>query len=179
MQKKLILDSQYLAITTQRLCHQLIENHGDFNKSALLGLQPRGIFFAERIKEGLEQILDKKILLGYLDITFYRDDFRRADKPLKPNTTKIDFLIENQQVIIIDDVLYTGRTVRAAMDAMMAFGRPNKVELLTLIDRKYTRNLPVQADYVGKAVNTLDSQRIRVELTEQGFEEDNIWLTYE
>jgi pyrimidine operon attenuation protein/uracil phosphoribosyltransferase len=111
-----------------------------------------------------------------LDITFFRDDFRRREKPLSANTTKIDFLIEGKKVVLIDDVLYTGRTVRAALDAMLAFGRPESVDCLVLIDRKYTRNLPIEANYIGKAVHTLEKQRVKVELREQGFEQDSVWL---
>ena len=152
------------------------ENHQDFSESVILGLQPRGIYLAERIVARLNDILSTDIPLGYLDTTFYRDDFRRRDQPLKPNETKVPFIIENKKVILIDDVLYTGRSVRAALDAMIAFGRPTKVEFLVLIDRLYTREIPVEANYIGKKVNTLQSQKVLVELSEQGSEEDNIWL---
>ncbi len=175
MQKRLLLDPKRLAITIDRLCHQLIEIHQDFSDSVILGMQPRGIYLAQRIVERLEKLLDKKIPLGYLDITFYRDDFRRRDQPLHPNETKVPFIIEDKRVILIDDVLYTGRSVRAALDAMTAFGRPHEIELLVLIDRLYTREIPVQATYIGKKVNTIASQRVQVELQEQG-SEDNIWL---
>lgn len=176
MEKKLILGSQLLEITLSRLCQELIENHQDFSESVILGLQPRGIFLANRIQKKLKENIDFKIPVGYLDVTFFRDDFRRRDIPLKANATKVDFVIEGKKVILIDDVLYTGRTVRAALDAMTAFGRPQKVELLALIDRKYSRDLPIEPNYVGKDVNTIQSQRILVEWREQGFEEDNIWL---
>ena len=176
MQKRLILNNPLLDIMLNRLCQQLIENHGDFSDSVLLGLQPRGVVLAERIKSKLETLLQKEIKLGYLDATFFRDDFRRRDSPLKPNATKVPFVIEGKQVILIDDVLATGRMVRAALDAMQAFGRPNKVELLSLINRRYNRDLPIQPDYVGQRVNTLDSQNILVEWTEQGHTEDQIWL---
>ncbi|EAY31946.1 bifunctional pyr operon transcriptional regulator/uracil phosphoribosyltransferase PyrR [Microscilla marina] len=174
MEKRLIFDNQLINITISRLCHELIENHQSFDNSAILGLQPRGIFLAERLRQRLQDITRQKIALGYLDVTFYRDDFRRSD--IKANATKIDFVVEGREVILVDDVLYTGRTVRAAMDAMTAFGRPEKVELLTLIDRKYTRHLPVEANYVGRQVNTLQSQRIKVEWKEQGAAQDSIWL---
>lgn len=176
MQKKLILDSDLLDITLSRLCQQLIENHNDFTESAILGMQPRGIYLAELIHQKLEKALRKKIDLGYLDVTFHRDDFRRREIPVKANETRVPFLIENRNVVLIDDVLFTGRTVRAAMDAMIAFGRPKKVELLVLIDRKYNRDLPIAPDYVGKAVNTLASQRVQVEWQAQGNKQNKIWL---
>jgi pyrimidine operon attenuation protein/uracil phosphoribosyltransferase len=174
MQKKLILDSDLLNITLDRLCQELIENHADFSNSVLLGMQPRGIFLAEWIHEKLS-VRAKTIPLGYLDATFHRDDFRRREIPAKASETKVPFLIEGKKVILIDDVLYTGRTVRAALDAMIAFGRPEKVELLVLIDRKHTRELPIAADYVGKYVDTLDSQRVLVEL-DAGHKHNKIWL---
>ncbi len=175
MQKRLLLDKNLLQITISRLCQHLIENHGNFSQSAILGLQPRGIYLAERIKNELERILKVTIPIGYLDTTFHRDDFRRKGQQLKPNQTKVPFIIEDKKVILIDDVLFTGRTVRAALDAMTMFGRPSKVELLVLIDRMYSRDIPVEANYIGRKVNTLPSQRVLVELKEQG-KEDNIWL---
>jgi pyrimidine operon attenuation protein / uracil phosphoribosyltransferase len=176
MQKRLILSNPLLDITLNRLCQQLIENHGDFAESVILGLQPRGIYFAERITRRLKEITSLEIKLGYLDATFYRDDFRRRDTPLKPNATKVPFVIEEKKVVLIDDVLATGRMVRAALDAMQAFGRPQKVELMCLINRRYERDIPIQPDYTGIRVNTLDTQRVLVEWTEQGSEEDRIWL---
>lgn len=174
--RKQIIDQSLLEITVNRLCHQLIESHGDFSNSVIIGLQPRGIFLAHRLAKRLEDFSKKAIQLGYLDITFYRDDFRRRETPLKANSTKIDFTIEDKKIILVDDVLFTGRSVRAALDAMNAFGRPKKVELLVLINRKYTRHLPVEPDYVGKSVNTLSSQRVQVEWKDQGFKKDGIWL---
>ena len=175
-QKRLILSSPLLEIVISRLAQEVIENHQNFHDSVLLGMQPRGIYFAERLTRELNRALDKKIPLGYLDATFYRDDFRRRDSPLRPNTTHVPFLIENKNVILIDDVLATGRMVRAALDAMTAFGRPRKVELLVLIDRRYNRDLPIKPDYTGMRVNTLESQRVLVEWTEQGAEADRIWM---
>jgi len=177
MHKRLLFDSQLLEATIKRLCQQLIEVHESFEQSVLMGLQPRGIFLAERIKKELSEILDKEVHLGYLDPTFHRDDFRRRDAPITPSQTKIPFTIENQNVVLIDDVLYTGRTVRAALDAMNTFGRPASVELLVLIDRMYSRHIPVEATYVGRKVNTIESQRVIVDLKEQGKEDDNIWLS--
>lgn len=176
MQKRLILDSYLLDITISRLSQQLIENHSNFDNSVIIGLQPKGLFLADLIHEKLEQETGHKIDKGYLDTTFYRDDFRRREAPVRANATKIDFIIENKNVVIVDDVLYTGRSVRAAMDALLTFGRPEKVELLVLVDRKYSRDLPIAPDYVGKSVNTLDTQKVLVELEVQGFKQNKIWL---
>lgn len=176
MQKKLILNSELLDLTINRLCQQLIENHSDFSNTVIIGLQPRGVYFAEILHQKLQRDVKTDIPLGYLDATFYRDDFRRRDTPVTPNETRIPFLIEGKQVVLVDDVLFTGRTIRAALDAMIAFGRPAKVELLVLIERKYTREFPISADYVGKAVNTLSSQRVLVELEAQGHKQNKIWL---
>jgi pyrimidine operon attenuation protein/uracil phosphoribosyltransferase len=176
MQKKLILDQNLLDITISRLCYQLIENHNDFSNSAILGLQPRGKLVADRIKAKLETLVKGSVDIGYLDTTFHRDDFRRRESPKKANETTIPFLIEDKNIVLIDDVLFTGRSVRAALDAMISFGRPRSVELLVLIDRKYTRDLPIQPNYIGRSVNTMQSQRVMVEWREQGRAEDSIWL---
>jgi pyrimidine operon attenuation protein/uracil phosphoribosyltransferase len=176
MQKRNIIDHKLLQVTLDRLCQQLIENHEDFNDTVIVGLQPKGIFLAERMRKIISDALKKEIPVGILDTTFFRDDFRRGDAPLKANTTKIPFQIEDKNVILIDDVLYTGRTVRASLDALIAFGRPAKVELLALINRKYSRDLPIQPNYVGMEVNCLESEKVLVELKEQGVAEDNIWL---
>lgn len=176
MQKRLIVNHQLLEIMVLRLCHQLIESHGDFSDSVILGLQPRGKFVAQRIQRTLAAILGREVPTGYLDTTFHRDDFRRRETPLTANATKVDFLVEGRKVILVDDVLYTGRSVRAALDAMIAYGRPASVELLVLIDRLYTRHLPIQATYVGLHVNSLQSQRVLVEWKGQQAGGDNIWL---
>ncbi|HMG89972.1 MAG TPA: bifunctional pyr operon transcriptional regulator/uracil phosphoribosyltransferase PyrR [Chryseolinea sp.] len=176
MQKKLILDSDLLDLTISRLCQQLIENHNDFANSVILGMQPRGIFLAEIIHGKLTKDTKKDIPLGYLDSTFHRDDFRRRETPAIANETKVPFIIEGKKVVLVDDVLFTGRSIRAAMDAMITFGRPATVELLVLIDRRRNRELPIAADYVGKAVNTLASQRVLVELEAQGHKQNKIWL---
>lgn len=177
MKPRIILDSKHFAITIDRLCYQLIENHNDFSESAIIGLQPRGIYLAQRIHKKLGEILKKKsINCGNLDITFYRDDFRRKD--LVPTSTQMDFIIENKKVILVDDVLFTGRTIRAGLDAMMDFGRPRSVELLVLIDRRYSRHLPIQPDYVGKIIDTIASEKVKVEWKEtEG--KDQVWLMTE
>ncbi|MCS5491836.1 bifunctional pyr operon transcriptional regulator/uracil phosphoribosyltransferase PyrR [Algoriphagus limi] len=177
MQKRLVLNQQQIQIILKRFCHQLIENHDNFENTVLLGLQPRGIILLDRIVEELENISGKKVPAGYLDATFHRDDFRRRDFPLKANETKIDFLVEGKKVILVDDVLYKGRSVRAAMDAMIAFGRPQKVELMVLVDRKLTRDYPIMPDYFGIRVNTIDTQYVVVEWASQGQPEDAVWIT--
>jgi pyrimidine operon attenuation protein/uracil phosphoribosyltransferase len=175
MQKKLILDSDLLDITISRLCQQLIENHSDFADSVIIGLQPRGIYLADLIRQKLKKLAGKEVPVGYLDVTFHRDDFRRREIT-KASEIRIPFIIEEKKVILVDDVLFTGRTVRAALEAMIAFGRPSKVELLVLIDRRYNRDLPIAPDYVGKTVNTVQSQKVLVELVAQGHQQNKIWL---
>ncbi len=159
---KTILDTQQLKFTIQRLAHQLVENNVDFSEIVFIGLQPRGVFFADRIVEQLNILSnDKKVNYGKLDITFYRDDIR-TELHLA-NQTDIQFSIEGKKVILIDDVLYTGRTIRAALDALLDFGRPEKVELCVLIDRRFSRQLPIQPDYCGRAIDSVLSQKVKVE----------------
>ncbi len=171
---RIILDGKQLGIIIQRLCHQLIETHDHFEHSVILGLQPRGVFLARRIHHQLSEITkNKEIAYGDLDVTFYRDDFRRKD--LVPNKTNINFIIEDKKVVLIDDVLFTGRTIRAGLDAMMAFGRPADVELLVLIDRRYSRNVPIQAKYVGQTIDSVSSEKVKVDWKEtEG--EDRVWI---
>ena len=166
MEKQVILNAKHLELTLKRLCHELIETHNDFSETVIIGLQPRGIHVVQRVKEQLKNILDKEITCGSLDITFYRDDFRRRETPLIPSVTNIDFSIENKNIVLVDDVLFTGRTIRSGLDALLSFGRPTSVELLVLVDRRFRRDLPIDANYVGKAVDTLLSERVSVEWTE-------------
>ena len=173
--KSRLFNRERLEITIDRLCHQLIENHKNFNNSVLIGLQPRGIFFLDRIKRKINSLLKKEIESGILDTTFYRDDFRSNEIP-QAKETLIPFLVDDKNVVIIDDVLFTGRTVRSAMDGIMNFGRPKKIELLVLVDRKYSRDIPIEPTYCGIKINTITSDRIEVNLVEQGFEKDNIWV---
>jgi pyrimidine operon attenuation protein/uracil phosphoribosyltransferase len=145
------------------LACQLIENHNTFSNTVLIGIQPRGIFLAERIKSLLEtEYKVKNIELGYLDITFYRDDFRRNDKHIEANRTNINFIVENKKVVFIDDVLYTGRSIRAALTAIQSFGRPLEIELLTFIDRRFSRHLPIQPDYRGRQVDAINNEKVKV-----------------
>jgi len=162
MAAKVILSQAQLQLTIQRLSHQLIENHYPFTDTVIVGLQPRGVLLAERIVEAIRKAYPElSIKYGKLDITFYRDD---VHKELHiANQTTIDFPIENKKVILIDDVLYTGRTIRAAMDALIDFGRPSKVELCVLVDRRFNRQLPIQPDYSGRAIDTIFSQNVTVD----------------
>lgn len=166
MEKQVILNSKHFELTLKRLCYQLIESHNDFSNTVLIGLQPRGVNVLNRLKLKLEEIIGSSIQCGTLDITFYRDDFRRRERPPIPSATNIDFSIENKRIVLIDDVLYTGRTIRSGMEALLAFGRPLEVELLTFVDRRFKRHLPIQADYVGKTVDTVVSERVSVEWQE-------------
>ncbi|MEY4111122.1 MAG: hypothetical protein RLZZ46_1477 [Bacteroidota bacterium] len=156
--------------TIRRLAFELLENHNRFADTVLIGLQPRGIYLAGRLASLLtSETGNPRIPLGYLDITFHRDDFRT--RTLIPSYTQIDFLIENKKVVLIDDVLYTGRTIRAGLDALLAFGRPAEVELLVLVDRRYSRHLPIQPDYVGTVTDTITSDKVKVNWKEsEGFD---------
>jgi pyrimidine operon attenuation protein/uracil phosphoribosyltransferase len=163
MSQKVLLNATEINIALNRLACQLIEKHDDFSKTVLIGIQPRGVFLAERIKSILEtEYKIKNIKLGYLDITFYRDDFRRSEKPLEANKTKIDFIIEDKNVVFIDDVLFTGRSINSALTAMQSFGRPLEIELLTLIDRRFSRHLPIQPDYRGRQVDAINGEKVKV-----------------
>jgi pyrimidine operon attenuation protein/uracil phosphoribosyltransferase len=157
---KTVLNEQQLAITIKRLSHQILENHADLKDTVLIGIQPRGVFVSDQLVEEIRQLVHGKVLYGKLDITFYRDDIRKELHV--PNHTDIPFSIENKNVVLIDDVLYTGRTIRAALDALLSFGRPAKVELCILIDRRFSRELPIQPDYVGKAIDSIISQKVKV-----------------
>lgn len=178
MQNLTLLDGQKFQITIQRLCHQLIENHNLFENSVIIGIQPRGTFLAARLIAELGKIMPGvNILNGNLDITFFRDDFRRKEGLQMPSITEIDFIVEGKKVILVDDVLWTGRTIRAAMDALQAFGRPEKVELLTLVDRRFSRHLPIEADYIGIEVDTINSQKVIVSWNETDQEDKVILLS--
>ncbi len=176
MGKRVIIDAIHFNLAIERLCHQLIENHKNFENTAIIGVQPRGIYLANRLCKRLKSILNKsEIKEGKLDITFYRDDFRKNENPLTANETRLNFSIEEMRIILVDDVLYTGRTIRAALDALLGFGRPKDVELLVLIDRRLQRHLPIQAKYVGKTIDSITNERVLVEWKEQD-ETDKVWI---
>ena len=168
LEKKVLLNDNEIDVTVERLCHQLIEKHDSFENTVIIGIQPRGIYLSKRIEGKLNYMLKpSKVKNGCLDISFHRDDLRIRKHPIIPKSIDIDFNIEEKNVILDDDVVYTGRSVRSALDALMTFGRPNSVELLTLINRNYSRHLPIQPDYIGKSVNILDSEKIIVNWKEE------------
>jgi len=164
MKKSIILNSNELKITIERLACQLIEKHDDFSNTILVGLQPRGKYLCNRIVEVLKaEYLVNNLKYGLLDITFYRDDFRRNEKILEASRTDFILSVENKNVVFIDDVLFTGRTVRAALTAIESFGRPKSIELLILIDRRFSRELPIQPDYKGLQVDVYENQKVLIE----------------
>ena len=173
--EKQIVSSEQFGIMIERLSHQLIENHGDFSNTILIGIQPRGVEFAKRILEKLNQISDNKIQSGNLDITFFRDDFGRRDMPIEAQKLDMNVSVEGKRVVLIDDVLFTGRSIRSAMDALLSFGRPKQVELMVLIDRRLTRHLPIHPNYVGRTVDTILEEKVIVRW-KSSQEEDNIIL---
>lgn len=177
MSSKLLLTSKEVDIILHRLACQLIEKHNDFSNTVLIGIQPRGKFLADRITALLKKDYGiAGIELGFLDITFFRDDFRRGDKTLEANKTQIDFLVEDKKVVFIDDVLYTGRSIRAALTAIQSFGRPNEIELLVLIDRRYSRHLPIQPDYRGRQVDAFNDERVKVQWKDVDASKDEVYL---
>ena len=162
-----ILNQKDIQITIERLCHQLIEHHDNFENTVIIGVQPRGKLLSSRIIVKLKQLLNTANLeSGSLDISFYRDDLRRREEPIVPDIMDMNLSLEGKNVVLIDDVLFTGRSIRSAIDALMAFGRPKSVELLILIDRRFSRDLPIQPNYVGRTVDAIDSERVIVEWKE-------------
>ena len=163
MKKKIILNDNQLDTTLDRLACQLTENHEDFKETILVGLQPRGKSLCEKL---INILCDKyninSVNHGFLDITFFRDDFRRNKDILLPNKTDFKLFVENKKVVFIDDVLYTGRTIRAALTAIESFGRPKTIELLILVDRRFSRELPIQPDYKGIQVDVYENQKVNV-----------------
>ena len=163
MSNRLLIDTKQIQIILNRLACQLRETHQDFSNSVLIGLQPRGTILAKRIISILEQEDHlQSIANGFLDITFFRDDFRRTEKVLSANKNLMDVSVENKKVVLIDDVLYTGRSIRAALTAIDSYGRPAEIELLTLIDRRFSRHLPIQPDYLGRQVDAIANQKVLV-----------------
>jgi pyrimidine operon attenuation protein / uracil phosphoribosyltransferase len=163
-----ISESAQLDLTIERLCYQLLEDYGDFKNTCFIGIQTGGVSLAERLQQKMSLILRGPVPmpLGKLDITFYRDDFRTSKKPLAANSNDMPFVVENQRVILIDDVLYTGRSVQAAMTALNHYGRPESVRLLVLVDRRFNRQVPVRPDYVGIVMDALDEAYVQVEWKE-------------
>ncbi|MFN7118430.1 MAG: bifunctional pyr operon transcriptional regulator/uracil phosphoribosyltransferase PyrR [Saprospiraceae bacterium] len=162
-----ILTTERFGLTMERLCQQLIEQYDLFENTCLVGIQTGGVALGNRLQLRLQELLSvPKIEYGKLDITFYRDDFRRRPKPLAPSVTEMDFLVEDKHVVLLDDVLYTGRTIQAALTALNHFGRPRSVALLVMVDRRFNRHLPIEPDYVGMMVDALDEAYVKVEWRE-------------
>jgi len=178
--EKQIVSSKQFGLMIERLAHQLIENHSDFSDTILVGLQPRGVEFTNRILDKLMQISkNKNIKSGSLDITFFRDDFGRRESPIEAQELDMNVSIERKNVVLIDDVLFTGRSIRSALDALMSFGRPNQVELMVLIDRRLKRHLPIQPNYVGKTVDSILSEKVIVRWNSKNTEDEIILLKSE
>jgi pyrimidine operon attenuation protein/uracil phosphoribosyltransferase len=167
LKERELLNKQEIEITIERLCRQLIENHNDFENTVIIGVQPRGTLLSNRVISKLKTLVSEtNIQSGNVDISFYRDDLMRRDEPIIPQEMDMDLSVEGKNVVLIDDVLFTGRSIRSAIDALMTFGRPNSVELLTLIDRRYSRHLPIQPNYVGRTIDALESEKVVVEWEE-------------
>jgi len=162
MVSQVLMDEALFKRVVDRLTHQLLEHH-DFSNSDLVGLQPRGYWLAKIIQNRLQELLPgQSINCGALDTTFHRDDFRRREKPISPSSTHMPFLVEKRHVILVDDVLFTGRTIRAGLDALLAHGRPESVKLLVLVDRRFQRELPIEPQYIGKTIDSIDYQYVQV-----------------
>lgn len=162
-QGKIILSSDRFSFTLKRLCHELIENYEDFADACIIGIQDKGAILSDRLVSNLKEFGTFSGEYGKLDISFYRDDFRRREFPIEPSENVIDFIVEDKKVILVDDVLYTGRTIQAALSALQQFGRPGQVELLTFVDRRFNRHLPISADYVGITVDAIAESYVKVE----------------
>jgi pyrimidine operon attenuation protein / uracil phosphoribosyltransferase len=168
---RILSEKEKFDLTIERLCYHLIEDYDDFKDTCIVGIQTGGVQLASRIRQKLAEIRSLTegggdIPFGKLDITFYRDDFRTSKKPLAANVNDMSFVIENQRVILVDDVSYTGRSVQAAMTALNHYGRPKSVKLLVLVDRRFNREIPVRPDYIGISVDALDDAYVRVEWEE-------------
>ena len=178
--EKQIVNSKQFGLMIERLAHQLIENHSDFTETILVGLQPRGVEFTHRIVDKLNEISNNKnIKSGSLDITFFRDDFGRRESPIEPQELDMNISIEDKNVVLIDDVLFTGRSIRSALDALLSFGRPNQVELMVLVDRRFKRHLPIQPNYIGKTVDSIFSEKVIVRWNSENTEDEIILLKSE
>ena len=163
MSQKVLLNHNEVNIILHRLACQLVEKHSNFSNTVLIGLQPRGKFLANRLNDLLKSEYNiSELQSGFLDITFYRDDFRRTSKVLEASTTEMNCIVEDKKVVFIDDVLYTGRSIRAALTAIQSYGRPSSIELLILIDRRFSRHLPIQPDYRGRQVDAIDNEKVIV-----------------
>jgi pyrimidine operon attenuation protein / uracil phosphoribosyltransferase len=169
--ERVLLDAEALERTLHRIAHEIIEGNPDLDAVALVGIHTRGVPLAHRLRDLIEQFAGSEVALGSVDITFYRDDVqvRGREAPLHPQplvrATKLDFPLEGRTVVLVDDVLFTGRTIRAAIDALFDYGRPARVQLAVICDRGH-RELPIRPDYVGKNLPTSRGERVHVQLVE-------------
>jgi len=168
------MDSHALDLALTRITHQILERNRDFSRFGVVGMQTRGVYLAQRITRKINEIEKLNLVSGTLDVTLYRDDYRMALKQPEVKVTDIPFNINGMDLVLVDDVLYTGRTVRAALDALVDFGRPQTIQLAVLVDRGH-RELPIMADYIGKKINTLPRQEVALKVKEID-QEDSLWL---
>ncbi len=171
---ELLMDADALDLALTRITHQILERYPDLSMVGIVGMQTRGVFLAQRIVAKMNQLKSSKLVAGVLDVTLYRDDFRVAFKQPSVQVTEIPFDINEINIVLIDDVLYTGRTVRAALDALIDFGRPKTISLAVLVDRGH-RELPIRADFVGKKITTAANQEVRLRIADKDGE-DSLWL---
>lgn len=161
---RIILKDEKFKLCLERLAEQLIETYNDFENVCLIGIQEKGVVLSKRLLEIINKKKKRnKLVSGALDITFYRDDFRTRSTPLKANETDISFMLDGKKVILVDDVLYSGRTIQSALSALQDFGRAESVQLLVMVDRRFNRHVPIQADYIGTTVDALDEAYVKVE----------------
>jgi pyrimidine operon attenuation protein/uracil phosphoribosyltransferase len=171
---ELLMDQQSLDLALTRITHQILERNRDFSRFGVIGMQTRGVYLAQRVVQKIKEITKESVYSGSLDATLYRDDYRIALKQPVVKMTDIPFDINEMNIVLVDDVLYTGRTVRAALDALMDLGRPKTIQLAVLIDRG-NRELPIRADYVGKKITTASNQEVGLKVNEID-DEDSLWL---
>lgn len=170
---KLVFDSEAISRSISRISYEILERERNLSKLAIVGIRTGGEILSKRIQERIESIEGTKIAHGTLDITLYRDDIPADGYPLLKGTD-LPFRVSGARIILVDDVLYTGRTIRAALDAVIDFGRPSRVELAVLVDRGH-RELPIRPDYVGKNIPTSYEQSVKIRLKEQGYQ-DGVYL---
>ena len=177
---KILMNGSLLEVVTQRLCYQLIEKYAPFQKTIFIGIQPRGVKMMDYLEQNMKALYPGiEWVSGVVDPTFYRDDFRRGDKQLHAHITKIPVHLDGWKVVLVDDVLYTGRTIRASMEALLEYGRPDSVDLLVLINRKFTRELPIEPAFIGKSIDRYDHQKVKVIWGEDPTQENQVILSQE
>ncbi|MHB8842103.1 MAG: bifunctional pyr operon transcriptional regulator/uracil phosphoribosyltransferase PyrR [Candidatus Aquicultor sp.] len=171
-EKTKVMDSETMGRAITRIAHEILENNRGADNLAIVGIRNRGIFFARRLAEKIKEIENVELPVGSLDVTFYRDDVKTHSSP-KIYKTEIPFDVTDKTIILVDDVLFTGRTTRASLDAIMDYGRPAAIQLAVIIDRGH-RELPIRADYVGKNIPTARKERVKVNVSEADGEDSVI-----